>query len=125
MAKDDLPSIGYVRGDGKLWFTNQKADQRIDYRMRFANFPEMEASIVLEPNEGGTLVKWSSEGVLPSGPFYGFFRHGFVSGMTRQYEQSLGKLKAVVEGPENPEPEPEPTGSMSQSRKAAAERTRR
>ena len=86
-----------VRGDGKLWFTDQKTNERIDYRMRFANFPEMEASIVLEPKNGGTLVTWNSEGVLPSGPFYGFFRHVFVSGMTRQYQQSLGKLKDVVE----------------------------
>lgn len=86
-----------VRGDGKLWFTEQKPDERIDYRLRFANFPEMEASIVLQPNEGGTLVTWSSEGVLPAGPFYGYFRHVFVSGMTRQYSHSLEKLKAVAE----------------------------
>lgn len=86
-----------VRGDGKLWVTGQKADERVDYRMRFSNFPEMEASIVLEPKDGGTLVTWNSDGVLPSGPFYGFFRHVFVNGMTRQYEQSLGKLKGVVE----------------------------
>ena len=96
-----------VRGDGKLWFTDQTADERIDYRMRFANFPEMTASIVLEPNGEGTLVTWNSEGVLPSGPFYGFFRHIFVSGMTQQYEQSLGKLKTVAEqfneGDETPE----------------------
>ena len=86
-----------VRGDGKLWFTGQKADQRVDYRMRFANFPEMDASIVLEPKNDGTLVTWTSEGVLPSGPFYGYFRHVFVSGMTRQYKQSLDKLSGVVE----------------------------
>ena len=88
-----------VRGDGKLWLTDQKADQRIDYRMRFADFPEMEASIVLEPRNDGTLVTWNSDGVLPSGPFYGYFRHVFVGGMTRQYEHSLGKLKRVVEAP--------------------------
>ena len=92
-----------VRGDGKLWFTDQKADQRIDYRMRFANFPEMDASIILEPSSSGTLVTWNSEGVLPSGPFYGYFRHVFVSGMTRQYEQSLGKLKSVVEDKDSTE----------------------
>ncbi len=90
-----------VRGEGKLWFTDETEDQRIDYRMRFANFPEMASSIVLEPKGDGTLVKWSSEGVLPSGPFYGFFRHIFVDGMTTQYEQSLDKLKEAVESPEN------------------------
>jgi len=97
-----------VRGEGKLWFIEQKPGERIDYRLRFANFPEMEASIVLEPKGGGTLVTWSSEGILPSGPFYGFFRHVFVSGMTRQYEHSLMKLKGVVEEPEKPASEPVP-----------------
>jgi len=86
-----------VRGEGKLWFESEKENERIDYRMRFANFPEMQSSIVLEPKGDNTLVKWSSEGVLPSGPFYGFFRHIFVDGMTTQYEQSLDKLKKLVE----------------------------
>jgi len=102
-----------VRGDGKLWFTDQKADQRIDYRMRFANFPEMDASIILEPKNGGTLVTWTSDGVLPSGPFYGYFRHVFVSGMTRQYQQSLDKLSTVIEQgnqvvPEDPKVDVDP-----------------
>jgi len=104
-----------VRGDGKLWFTDQKSDEQIDYRLRFANFPEMEASIILKPvNGGNTLVTWTSEGVLPSGPFYGYFRHVFVGGMTRQYQQSLDKLSGVVEKggqpvpPEVPKAEVEP-----------------
>ena len=91
-----------IRGDGKLWFTDQKANERIDYQLRFSNFPEMTSSIVLTPSGEGTSIEWSSDGVLPSGPFYGFFRRVFVSGMTRQYEQSLGKLKIVVEQSEEP-----------------------
>ncbi len=94
-----------VRGDGKLWFTNQQANERIDYQLRFSNFPEMTSSIVLTPSVDGTKVTWSSEGVLPSGPFYGFFRHIFESGMTRQYEQGLGKLKGVVESADAAESE--------------------
>lgn len=86
-----------VRGEGKLWFIDQQANQRIDYRMRFANFPEMASSIALDSDGENTRVTWSSEGVLPSGPFYGFFRHIFVDGMTTQYEQSLDRLRAVIE----------------------------
>ena len=92
-----------VRGNGKLWITDQQANERIDYQMRFANFPEMTSSIILTPEGDGTSVAWQSDGVLPSGPFYGFFRRVFVSGMTRQYETSLEKLKGVVEE-QNQEP---------------------
>ena len=100
-----------VRGEGKLWFTDQKQNERIDFRLRFANFPEMTSSLVLTPSDDTTTVTWSSEGVLPSGPFYGFFRHIFASGMTRQYEQSLGKLKKIVEKVEEPAVE-EPAESV-------------
>lgn len=98
-----------VRGEGKLWFTDEKENERIEYLMRFANFPEMKSSVVLEAQGDKTRVTWSSEGVLPSGPFYGFFRHIFVSGMTTQYNQSLDRLKAVVEGdpPADGEPKSE------------------
>jgi len=88
------------RGDGKLWFTDQQENQRIDYQLRFANFPEMTSSLVLTPTGDGTKVAWASEGVLPPGAFYGFFRHIFVHGMKIEYETSLDRLKAVVEGEE-------------------------
>lgn len=89
-----------VRGEGKLWFTKQKENQRIDYQLRFANFPEMSSSIELKADAADpkkTTVSWSSEGVLPSGPFYGFFRHIFVDGMTVEYETSLQRLAKTVE----------------------------
>lgn len=86
-----------VRGDGKLWITDQKAPERLDYEMRFASFPTMKSSFVLTPSGETTEVTLSSEGTLPSGPFYGFFRGVFVSGMQRQYDSSLSKLKKVVE----------------------------
>jgi hypothetical protein len=86
-----------VRGEGKLWITDQKAPEQLDYEMRFASFPTMKSSFVLAPADMATEVTLSSEGVLPSGPFYGFFRGVFVSGMQRQYESSLAKLKKVAE----------------------------
>lgn len=99
-----------VRGSGKLWFVDEKVNEQIDYRMRFANFPEMEASIRLAKIDSGTKVVWSSEGQLPSSPFYGFFRHIFEGQMKMQYEQSLAKLKRVVEQPAaTPEGEVEAT----------------
>jgi len=110
-----------VRGDGKLWITDQKPDERIDYRMRFASFPEMDASIALTSKDGGTLVTWTSEGTLPSGPFYGYFRHVFVSGMTRQYQQSLSKLKKIIEDPEVDDPEVEGQGPSEEQSGEEAE----
>lgn len=86
-----------IRGDGKLWITDQKKDESVQYQMRFANFPEMTSSIRLSGSEGTTVVSWNSDGVLPSRPLYGIFRHIYVSEMARQYEQSLDRLKAVVE----------------------------
>jgi len=85
-----------VRGDGKLWFTNQKENERIDYKVRFGNRPEMSSSIVLEGKEGGTLVSWSSSGVLPTRPLYGVFRHIFVNEMTNQYDRNLERLNEVL-----------------------------
>lgn len=90
-----------VRGEGKLWLTEQKQNERIDFQMRFANFPEMASSIELKADGSDpekTIVSWTSEGVLPSGPFYGFFRHIFVDGMTVEYQASLKRLAGVVEG---------------------------
>lgn len=86
-----------VRGSGKLWFTEQIQDKQISYKLRFANFPEMDSTILLEPDGEKTKVTWSSEGVLPSSPFYGFFRHIYVDGMKTQYLQSLELLKSDIE----------------------------
>ena len=91
-----------IRGEGKAWITDQvRRISAVDYQLRFANFPEMTSSIILKPagkNDEKTQVTWTSEGSLPSSPFYGFFRHIFVDGMTVEYEQSLTRLQNVVEG---------------------------
>lgn len=92
-----------VRGSGKLWFVDQKLNEQIDYRMRFANFPEMDATIRLDKNGSSTKVVWTSAGQLPPSPLYGFFRHIFEGQMKMQYEQSLTKLKQVIEQPEHSE----------------------
>lgn len=86
-----------VRGSGKLWFTDQLQNEQVSYKLRFANFPEMESTIKLEPFNDQTKVIWSSKGKLPSSPFYGFFRGVYVNGMQMQYQQSLDLLKSEVE----------------------------
>ena len=91
-----------VRGEGKLWFTDQQENQQIDYELRFANFPKMTSSLTLTPKGDSTLVTWKSQGVLPAGAFYGFFRHIFVHGMKTEYEASLDRLTALAEE-QNPE----------------------
>ena len=97
-----------VRGDGKLWFTGQTENQRVDYQMRFANFPEMSSSIVLKEDNGKTTVSWTSEGVLPTRPLYGVFRHIYVNEMTNQYKLSLQRLQEVAETPPVAEAKPNP-----------------
>lgn len=86
-----------VRGSGKLWFVQQIENEQIDYKSLYANFPEMDSSIKLAANGQRTSVTWTSDGRLPGGAFYGFFRAVFVNGMNMQYQQSLDKLKELAE----------------------------
>jgi hypothetical protein len=94
-----------VRGDGKLWITDQSVNQRVDYKVRFGNRPEMDSSIVLKPAEGGTMVSLDSSGVLPKRPLFGVFRHIYVNEMTKQYGRNLERLSEVVGGKTLPESE--------------------
>ena len=86
-----------IRGCGKLWITESIADQSIKYEMTFANFPRMTSQIELVPVNSTTRVKWSSQGKLPSGPFYGYFAAFFSAQMKSQYDKSLAELKSIVE----------------------------
>ncbi len=91
------------RGNGKLWIVESIPNLKVAYRLEFAGFPEMTSSIELLPidDEPGepkkTKVVWSSQGTLPSGPFYGFFSPFFASGMKHQYDASLARLKELVQ----------------------------
>lgn len=92
-----------IRGKGKLWITKSKPFELIEYEMEFDGFPKMTSSFELIPdsnNESLTKVRWSSEGRLPGGPFYGYFGSFFSGQMKSQYEMSLEKLKSVLEGEE-------------------------
>ncbi len=91
-----------IRGNGKLWITESNPDQSIKYEMDFAGFPRMSSQIELvagnsDSEQPLTLVRWSSEGKLPGGPFYGYFGSFFSSQMKTQYEMSLEKLKEYAE----------------------------
>jgi hypothetical protein len=86
-----------VRGSGKLWITESVPDQSIEYEMTFGNFPKMTSQIELVPGASTTRVRWSSQGKLPGGPFYGYFGFLFSTQMKSQYEQSLEELKSVAE----------------------------
>ena len=86
-----------VRGSGKLWITQSVPDQSIEYEMTFANFPKMTSQIELVPNDSTTRIRWSSQGKLPGGPFYGYFGPFFSAQMKAEYEMSLEKLKSVAE----------------------------
>jgi uncharacterized protein YndB with AHSA1/START domain len=86
------------RGSGKLWITGSELDQRLEYVVEFGDFPRMTSRFELQAVDSGTRLRWSSEGRLPSGPFYGWLKMAFVNGMKSQYQQALIKLDAVVTG---------------------------
>lgn len=86
------------RGDGKLWITDVEEPNRVEFSSRFANFPEMESSIVLtSTGDQSTQVTWTSRGSLPGGPFYGWFGMAFSSGLQAEYGKALQRLKTTVE----------------------------
>jgi hypothetical protein len=86
-----------VRGNGKLWITQSKPCQSIEYEMEFANFPTMTSRIELESVDRKIQVRWSSQGKLPGGPFYGYFAPFFSGQMRAEYQRSLDGLKNLVE----------------------------
>ena len=86
-----------LRGDGKLWITESLPNELVKFTSVFANFPEMQSSITLTPCEGGTKVEWTSDGSLPSGPFYGWFGMTFSDSLAREYKKSLESLKRQCE----------------------------
>ena len=86
-----------IRGAGKMWITASQPERSIEYKMVFANFPQMNSTILLEPNGDSTDVKWKSSGRLPSGPFYGYFAWLFGSQMKYQYQTALENLSEFVE----------------------------
>lgn len=99
-----------ARGEGKLWITNVKAPQWIEYKMTFGNFPESTGRVDLIPESDGlVLVEWKINGKLPPGPFYGFWASHFSEHMQHVYQLSLEKLKTIVERetPEDQEHESE------------------
>jgi uncharacterized membrane protein len=89
-----------LRGNGKLWITKSIPNKRIEYDMLFTDFPNMSSQIELLEANGKTNVRWSSRGRLPGGPFYGFFAPFFSTQMRNQYDQSLTKLKELLEAGE-------------------------
>lgn len=85
------------RGEGKLWITDNKPNHFIEYNLEFQNFPIMKSRFEISESEGSSKIRWSSEGSLPRGPFYGFFAFLFPAQMVNQYDHSLNQLKTVLE----------------------------
>lgn len=86
------------RGEGKLWLTAVDEPKRVEFSSRFANFPEMQSSIVLtSAGDQSTHVTWSSRGALPGGPFYGWFGMAFSTGLQAEYSKALERLKSAAE----------------------------
>ena len=90
------------RGKGKLWITESVENQSVNFTSSFANFPDMESSLMLVPESDKTRVKWISTGSLPAGPFYGWFGLTFADSLQVEYKTSLERLKRLVETPVTP-----------------------
>ena len=86
-----------ARGSGKMWITKSEYPSRLEYSLKFGEFPKMLSQMKLEAEEGQTHLTWSSQGRLPGGAFYGFSALVFPAQMTYQYEQSLEQLKKLLD----------------------------
>ena len=86
-----------ARGSGKLWITKSEPSKSLEYKLKFGDFPEMFSRLELFPSQSGTRIEWTSEGSLPDGAFYGYSALLFPIQMTHQYEQSLNRLKEIIE----------------------------
>jgi hypothetical protein len=80
-----------------LWFTESDPPVRIAYEMVFAQFRDTRGEFLLVDRGEMTEVTWKSRGRLPSGPFYGYLRGLYRSGMERQFQLSLQRLKTECE----------------------------
>lgn len=87
-----------ARGSGKLWITNSESNELIEYKLNFDQFPTMDSQIRLTANGEKTSLKWTSDGSLPAGPFYGYGGFLFNRQMQYEYETSLERLKKIAEG---------------------------
>ena len=86
------------RGSGKLWITVSDPNERVEYEIDFAGRPRMSSQLTLIENDAGsTIVQWRSTGRLPAGPFYGYFGSFFSTHMSNEYDNSLARLKQLVE----------------------------
>ena len=86
-----------ARGKGKMWITQSQPHSKIEYDLKFDGFPTMKSTIEIEESGQTTTVVWSSSGKLPGGPFYGYFALLFPGQMQYEYQQSLKRLKELVE----------------------------
>ena len=88
-----------ARGKGKVWITKSEPNEAIEYSLLFGPYPEMASQISLTSlSENKTQVKWTSQGELPSGPFYGIAGGMmFKDGMESEYMRALAKLKTIAE----------------------------
>ena len=74
-------------------------DSRIDCALEFSGFGAATTSFLLEPEAGGTRLRWvyqSELGLNPVMRWLGLFMDGWVGA---DYEKGLAKLKAMLERP--------------------------
>lgn len=74
-------------------------DSRIDCALEFSGFGAATTSYLLEPEAGGTRLRWvyqSELGLNPLMRWLGLFMDGWVG---PDYEKGLAKLKAMLERP--------------------------
>lgn len=113
---------GEESGVGAVWtWTHSSGDGRQEVKKVegpfvtvietvFADYPPMENTFVLEPEEDGIKVIWNVSGRVRSGPIDGWFSLLLPSMMRPDLVAGLAKLKEVCEEEEKkPKPETVPT----------------
>jgi uncharacterized protein YndB with AHSA1/START domain len=90
-------------GNGSQKITQLDSPRKLITHLDFEDMGSSDASFVLEPTDGKTLVTWSldtdmREGVplvkKPMNTYFGFFMDSMLG---KTYEEGLANLKAVVE----------------------------
>ncbi len=84
------------RGEGELWLTEIEPAHSVRFRMSMGRFKGVQGEISLT-EDNPTRVRWTFDGSLPAGPFYGYFQVFFRGGMQQQMLASLNRLKQLCE----------------------------
>ncbi len=85
-------------GNGEMEFTAAVPDQRVEYRLTFADFGmQSTGALTLTPAANGVRVTWSNEGDMGANPVNRWFALFMDRLVGPDFEAGLARLKALAE----------------------------